>query len=311
MGMSSGRTLAAAQGCVRAYREHMHEYARMPALEVWYARLDLDMVLRLAPDRTVRKRWREEVVRARPYTPPLENLTEKVHGQRRLGDHRPLLYHPSKGESFERNFPTFFALYRDSLPDDRRVLLDRYRLVDVAMKVVGIGSVGTRCAVALLEEEQRKQPLFLQFKEAERSVLAPYAGRSLYPNQGQRVVAGQRLMQAASDILLGWSRVETKRHQFDFYFRQLRERKESVDLGAMSAAGFADYAALCGWALARAHARSGDAACIAGYAGKGAGLDRAIAAFAVAYAEQVERDHAHLAAAVRAGKVAAERLRGG
>ena len=190
-------------------------------------------------------------------------------------------------------------VYRESLPDERRVLLDRYRLEDFAMKVVGIGSVGTRCWIALFFSEEN-HPLILQFKEACRSVLEPYAGKSLYENQGQRIVIGQRLMQSSSDIFLGWMR---GRRGYDFYVRQLRDMKFSVPMEGMSAQQFERYAEICGWVLARAHAKSGDSATISGYLGKSDNFDLAIGKFAVAYADQTERDHAALLKAVRAGRV--------
>jgi uncharacterized protein (DUF2252 family) len=308
LGISGHETLQATTGCVRSYRNHMRDYAKMSALEIWYARLDIDALIRLAPGKAARNRWEGQVAKARTQTGEhiLRHLTGIKSDGRRILDRPPFVYHPSRHESFERNVRQFLGLYRRSLRDDRRLLLDRYQLVDIAMYVVGVGSVGTRCAVALLEEEKGKEPLFLQFKEARRSVLESYVARSAYTNQGQRVVAGQRLMQATSDILLGWSRAKGKAGHFDFYFRQLRDMKASVDLDTISAAEFIDYAELCGWALARAHAKSGDAALIAGYAGRSDTLDRAVAAFAVAYADQTERDHAALVSAVRSGRIKAD-----
>jgi len=307
LGISCHETLRATTGCVRSYRIHMRDYAKMSALGIWYARLDIKALIRLAPNTAVRRLWKRDVRKARTHTGEhiLSRMTRIKSDRRRILDRPPFVFHPSKHESFETNLREFLGLYRQSLPDDRRLLLDRYRLVDVAMYVVGVGSVGTRCAVALLEEEKGKEPLFLQFKEARPSVLEPYVERSAYTNQGQRVVAGQRLMQATSDILLGWSRAKWKAGHFDFYFRQLRDMKESIDLDTMCAADFIDYAELCGWALARAHARSGDAALIAGYAGRSDTLDRAVAGFAVAYADQTERDYDALVAAVRSGRVKA------
>jgi uncharacterized protein (DUF2252 family) len=307
-GFSCHETLRATTGCVRSYRSHMRDYAKMSALEIWYARLDIDALIRLAPSKAARNRWNREVAKARTHTGEhiLRHMTGIKSDRRRILDRPPFVFHPSKHESFERNLREFLGLYRHSLRDDRRLLLDRYQLVDVAMYVVGVGSVGTRCAVALLEEEKGKEPLFLQFKEARPSVLEPYVARSAYTNQGRRVVAGQRLMQATSDILLGWSRAKGKAGHFDFYFRQLRDMKASVDLDTMCAADFIDYAELCGWALARAHAKSGAAALIAGYAGRSDTLDRAVARFAVAYADQTERDYAALVSAVRSGRIKAD-----
>jgi hypothetical protein len=191
--------------------------------------------------------------------------------------------------------------YRLSLPDDRRVLFDRYHLEDAAVKVVGIGSVGTRCFVGLFVAPEG-HPLLLQFKEARRSVLEPYAGKSVYQNQGQRVVTGQRLMQSASDIFLGWARGRGSR---DFFGRQLRDMKFSAPVEAFSVTQLKRYAEVCGLTLARAHAKSGDAATISGYLGKSNAFDQAIGKFALAYADQNERDHAALVAAVKAGRVKA------
>ena len=194
-----------------------------------------------------------------------------------------------------------FERYRRTLPEERRVILDRYHVRDVARKVVGVGSVGTRCAVALLMAGKR-DPLFLQFKEARESVLAPYAGQSRYENQGERVVTGQRMLQAASDVFLGWTRDDEGR---DYYFRQLRDMRMKIDLTKMSRQDWLEYIDLCGWALARAHARTGDPARIAGYLGKSDAFDEAIEKFAVAYADQTERDHVALVKAIRAGKLPA------
>jgi hypothetical protein len=189
--------------------------------------------------------------------------------------------------------------YRGTLQDDRRRLLDRYRFVDVARKVVGVGSVGTRAFVVLFEGRDEGDPLFLQVKEAETSVLEAHLPKSVYENQGQRVVAGQRLMQAASDIFLGWLRGPAGR---DFYWRQLRDMKGSAKVDAMSPDELALYAGLCGWA----HARSGDRVQIAAYLGKSERFDGVIADFAKAYADQTERDHAALCKAVKSGRVAAD-----
>jgi uncharacterized protein (DUF2252 family) len=197
---------------------------------------------------------------------------------------------------------TTMRTYLASLQDDRRVLLHRYIYVDFARKVVGVGSVGTRCDIALLRGNEDDDPLFLQIKEASSSVLERYVGRSVYRNHGQRVVRGQQLMQAASDICLGWGRLET----IHYYLRQLRDMKGTVDLSALTPGQRVAYAELCGWALARAHARSGDAARISGYLGNGDAFDRAIVAFAQSYADQTERDHAALATAVKEGRVVVE-----
>ena len=195
-----------------------------------------------------------------------------------------------------------FRGYYASLSDDRRTLVKRYRFVDFAHKVVGVGSVGTRCYIVLLDAGHSSDPLLLQLKQAEASIVEPFAGRSTHHNHGQRVVFGQRLMQSASDIFLGWS----SEGEHDDYFRQLRDMKGSADVEAMSALDLCDYAKLCGWVLARAHARAGDAAPIAGYLGNGEAFDDATANFALAYADQNDRDYETLQAAARSGRISIE-----
>ncbi|MGA7815993.1 DUF2252 domain-containing protein [Caballeronia sp.] len=286
--------------CVRAYREHLRAYSRMNPLEVWYTRLDVKTLVAMAPDEKVKK-FREQLAeRARQRV--VENLfpkiVGKVGGRHRLVDQPPLLFHVAEADLEER-LREVLVDYRQSLSDERRVLLDRYHLEDFALKVVGIGSVGTRCFIGLFFDEE-DHPLILQFKEARRSVLEPYAGKSHYDHQGQRVVIGQRLMQSSSDIFLGWLR---GRH--DFFVRQLRDMKISVPVEDIAAAQLKRYAGLCGWTLARAHAKSGDATTISGYLGKGDAFDEAIGAFALAYADQTKRDHAALIKAVRAGRLEA------
>lgn len=192
-----------------------------------------------------------------------------------------------------------FQQYRETLPEERRILLDRYELVDVARKVVGVGSVGTRCAVALLMAGPH-DPLFLQFKEARASVLEPYAGKSRYTNQGERVVTGQRMLQSASDVFLGWTGDD---HGHNFYFRQFRDMRMKIDVERMSKQDWFEYVELCGWVLARAHARTGDPAWIAGYLGKTELFDEAIERFAVAYADQTERDYNYFLKAIRARRI--------
>jgi len=235
-----------------------------------------------------------------------ENLFPKISaengGRHRLVDQPPLLVHIQAKDKFqEERVREALEAYRQSLSDERRVLFDRYQLQDIALKVVGIGSVGTRCFVGLFFSAEQ-HPLLLQFKEARESVLAPYAGKSHYKNQGQRVVVGQRLMQSSSDIFLGWTRGARGN---DFFVRQLRDMKLSVDIAEFSRAHLKVYAGVCGWALARAHAKGGDAATISGYLGKSDVFDQAMGTFALAYADQTERDHAALKAAVKARRVEA------
>ena len=295
---------AAAAAAVRSYRERMAEYAEMPTLDAWYA--SVSGIVENAEDPELRTRY-ERILRKerkRDHAHEFARLAVDTGGVARIRDDPPLVYHPdlAHGARFSTaGIRRAMERYRASLADERRVLFDRYRLCDVAVKVVGVGSVGTRCTIALFLAGEN-DPLFLQFKEARRSVLEPFAGKSAYPNRGERVVMGQRLMQAASDIFLGWTRGEGGRH---FYVRQLRDVKISPMLELMKPRNLVNYATACGWVLARAHARSGDAAVLAGYLGKSTTFDDAIAGFAVAYADQNERDHAALVAAVRAGRIEA------
>ncbi|HEY2292636.1 MAG TPA: DUF2252 domain-containing protein [Thermoanaerobaculia bacterium] len=292
---------AAARSTVAAYREMMGRLARMTALDVWYARLDLEKVaesVRGPAGHPVLARH-GHAGRDRPAAKIFPKTAEDQRGRLRIVDEPPKIYHSHTAEA---EAAAFLQGFRESLYPERRVLFDRFHLADVAMKVVGVGSVGTRCAVALLLDDDG-EPLFLQIKEARRSVLAPFAGESPYANQGERVVQGQRLMQSASDVFLGWSRDGKGR---GYYCRQLRDGKVSVSVEGMSNLELATYAGFCGRALARAHARSGDAARIAGYLGGNDRFDQAVGAFALAYADQTERDHAALVKAVKAGRLRAD-----
>jgi uncharacterized protein (DUF2252 family) len=288
--------------CVRAYREHLRECSKMRPLEVWYKRMDAKALIDGAPNASERK-FRQQIAR-RARERVLENLFPKittlVGGRHRIVDQPPILFHVAEPD-FAARVEEGLADYRKTLSDDRRVLLDRYRLEDCALKVVGIGSVGTRCYIGLMFSEDG-HPLILQFKEAVRSVLEPYAGKSVHENQGQRVVAGQRLMQSSSDIFLGWVR---GRRGYDFYVRQLRDMKMSMPVDGFNPGQLMLYARMCGWTLARAHAKSGDAATISGYLGKSDVFDRALAKFALAYADQIQKDHAALVNAIRRGRVKA------
>jgi uncharacterized protein (DUF2252 family) len=304
--LTDKRAQDAAIECVRAYRERLRELSKMSPLDVWYDRLDAQTIIDMAPDEKI-KEIREEIVqkakqRIGDYLYP--QISEEVAGRRRLIDQPPALFHVSKElePEHEEIIQEALELYRLSLPDERRILLDRYSLEDVVIKAVGIGSVGTRCFVGLFFSAEN-HPLLLQFKQACSSVLEPYAGTSLYENHGQRVVVGQRLMQSASDIFLGWTR---GRHGRDFYIRQLRDMKMSarIEEGA-SATQAMLYAALCGRTLAHAHAKSGDAALISGYLGKSDDFDQAVGQFAVAYADQNEADYAALVEAVNTGRIKA------
>jgi uncharacterized protein (DUF2252 family) len=292
-----------ARTAVLSYREHMREYARMRALDVWYSHLDAEIFIAEAKTGAARDRWEQVEKNAAMQTAAhvFPKITAVKNGRLRIMDLPPLVYHPPGIVRIGKHVRDMFNRYRRSLPEERRVILDRYHIVDIARKVVGVGSVGTRCAVALLMAGA-EDPLFLQFKEASESVLAPYAGKSRYENNGERVVTGQRMLQSASDIFLGWARDDEGR---DYYFRQLRDMRMKIDVTQMSRQDWFEYVQICGWTLARAHARTGDAARIAGYLGKSEAFDRAIGKFAVAYADQTERDHAALVKAIRAGKIQA------
>jgi uncharacterized protein (DUF2252 family) len=292
----------AALAAAESYRCHMREYEEMTALGVWYSHLNAELFIQRAQTPEARKRWRKLEAQAALETSEHEfpRIAAVRDGRPRIIDRPPLIYHPSD-LSVGRRVRRMFQQYSDTLPEERRTLLDRYELVDVARKVVGVGSVGTRCAVALLIAGPR-DPLLLQFKEARVSALAPYAGKSRYANQGQRVVTGQRLLQSASDIFLGWT---SDGQGHDFYFRQLRDMRMKIDIENMSKQDWFEFIELCGWVLARAHARTGDPAAVAGYLGKSASFDKAIAKFAAAYAEQTERDHALFVKAIRAGRLRA------
>ncbi len=302
-GAKEGRCASAARSAVASYRRHMREYARMRALDVWYSHLDAGIFIDEAKTAEAKKRWRQLEDKAELQTAEhiFPRITELEDGRRRIIDDPPVVYHAPDSANTGKYVRDMFHRYRLTLPEERRVILDRYRIEDVARKIVGVGSVGTRCAVALLMAGAH-DPLFLQIKEAHASVLAPYAGKSRYDNQGERVVTGQRMLQSASDVFLGWTRDDEGR---DFYFRQLRDMRMKIDLEEMSKQDWFEYVDLCGWALARAHARTGDAAQIAGYLGKNDTFDAAMEEFAIAYADQTERDYAALVKAIRAGRLQA------
>lgn len=294
----------AARAAVRSYREHMAEYAFMKALDIWYDRIDLQRLIDSVPDEEQRARMEKQLEKARARTVAehdFPKLAEQVGSMPRIKDNPPLIFHHPlvKEQAGSEELKAAWASYRESLLPAVRVLYDRFYLCDMAIKVVGVGSVGTACLVALYMAAA-DDPLFLQLKEANASVLEPYAGKSLFSHHGQRVVVGQRLMQSASDMFLGWTQGKLGRH---FYVRQLRDMKISADIDGMNAEILRRYAASCGWALARAHARSGDAAMISGYMGSGGIFDEAICEFAGDYADQAERDHEAFVKAIRDGRV--------
>jgi uncharacterized protein (DUF2252 family) len=302
-GIKERRCGDAARAVVTSYRTHMREYARMPYLEAWYSHIDVDIFIEKARTARDKKFWEKVERGAKMQTAEyiLPKITEMSKGKRRIIDHPPLVYHPRDIAIIDEHVRALFHRYRLTLPEERRVILDRYHIVDIARKVVGVGSVGTRCDVALLMAG-KDDALVLQLKEALPSVLEAHAGKSRYPNHGERVVTGQRMLQAASDVFLGWTRGDDGR---DYYFRQLRDMKMKFDLESMTKSEWLEYVQICGWTLARAHARTGDAARIGGYMGKNTTFDDAIGEFAVTYADQTERDHAELLKAIRAGQVRA------
>jgi uncharacterized protein (DUF2252 family) len=292
----------AALRCIQSYHEHMHCYAEVGALEMWYQRMD-NMVACIK-SRKWKKIVQKQIAKASSRTVAehdFPKLASVKNGKVRIKDNPPLIFHQTAvgAAKYDRLVKDAFRCYRETLPDDLKTLVDRYEVKDVAIKVVGVGSVGTRCAILLMMTGDN-EPLFLQVKEVHESVLEPYAGKSAYSNYGQRVVVGQRLMQAASDMFLGWTE-QSGRH---FYVRQLRDIKIEPLVEIFDSRALVDYGEWCGWALARAHAKSGDAAMISGYLGNSSRFDDAVSNFAVAYADQNERDYQALLEAIRAGKVA-------
>lgn len=304
--------------CLRNYRESMQRFAQMTHLQVWYARIEMETLITAVRNANIHghmeTRIERRVKRAATIATKHTNLdtfpklAAEVGNQYRIKDEPPLISHfdpldPDLESLDADQWHAFVRKYLASLPDELRMLVNRYRVVDLAQKVVGVGSVGTRCAVVLaLGSAEGDDPLFIQIKEASASVLEPYLGPSPYPNHGQRVVVGQRLMQAASDILLGWSTMDGR----DYYSRQLRDMKLSAEIETMHPKVYVLYVGLCGATLARAHARTSDPAKISGYLGRRDIFDQAIAAFAEAYADQTERDHARLLAAIQEGRVKAQ-----
>ena len=305
-GLSDNHGRDCAVNCARMYREHMRKFSRMDPLRTWYAETSATDFINSLP-KALQKQVKKRIEKTAAHSGSeydFPKLAGSVGGQIRISDQPPLIFHP---ESTNRTSATarldqLFQSYRESLHEDRRILVDRYRLVDVAVKVVGVGSVGRRCWIALMMSEGN-DPLFLQFKEAVQSVLEPYAGRNAYSHHGQRVVMGQRLMQPASDIFLGWTTGSNGRH---FYVRQLRDTKIKPLVETFNAEMLDVYAQACGWVLARAHAKASEiSATISGYLGSSSEeFDAAMGKFALAYADQAERDHAALQAAVRKGKIA-------
>ncbi|MFI6873626.1 DUF2252 domain-containing protein [Streptomyces sp. NPDC050400] len=316
-GFRTSERAAVVSGTVRAYRRWMARFARMRTLDVWNTRIDADDLYRLLSarlDTKVRRRVSRTIgkARTRDHLQALEKLAHVVDGTLRIAADPPLispldtLMPGVERKQLEDQLRDLIERYARTLPADRRTLLAQYRVVDMARKVVGVGSVGTRCWVVLLLGRDDTDPLLLQAKEAQESVLARYAGRAEQGNQGERVVAGQRLMQATSDVFLGWERAEgLDGRQRDFYVRQLRDWKAIPQADLMTPEVMRLFGRVCGASLARSHARSGDRIAIAAYLGRADTFDRALVRFAEAYADQNEQDRAALAAAVKSGRVSA------
>ena len=309
-GYSASEGKQAVLRCIRRYREQMQQFAEMNHLDIWYFHIEVEILIELAR----RKKEKQGLERAseqaskRTRIQIFPKLSEAVEGEYRIKDEPPLIFHYDRQDIEENNLDTdqgrgFVLDYLSSLPLERRILINRYQPLDLAQKVVGVGSVGTLCAIVLaLGGSEGDDPLFMQIKEASASVLEPYLGTSPFSNHGERVVVGQRMMQAASDILLGWSTLGGR----DFYVRQLRDMKFSAEIETMNLKAFSLYAELCAATLAHAHARTSDPAQISGYLGSADTFDQAIASFAETYANQAERDHAALVAAMKEGRVQAE-----
>lgn len=300
----------AVRAAASSYRERMAEFSEMKVLDTWYAQISIDAIkehYRKDADISARLARTEKKARSRTSEAVVPKLTAMVNGIRKIKDEPPVLYHHQEfTRNFEKHNRSHTEQYKKSLQDDRLKLFERYRWQDGAIKVVGVGSVGTRCVLSLYLADD-DDALFLQIKEARRSVLESPNGKSRYSNQGLRVVAGQRLMQAASDIFLGWYSSANGR---DYYVRQFRDMKVSAEIETFRPSTLVAYASLCGWTLARAHAKAGGAAMIAGYLGSSEQFDDAMAEYSEDYADQAERDFAIFQKAIRSGRLSTEPTKG-
>ena len=315
--LSASKRRTIVMAAASAYRRAMRSFASMTSLEVWYTRLDVDEIARQfggAAHARQMKAIRQATAKAetKDSLKAMSKLTQVVDGRPEFISNPPVvsrleeLVGADEAARFKASASQLMRSYMASLPDDRRVLVERYRFADIARKVVGVGSVGTRAWVVLMLGRDERDPLLLQFKEAQPSVLEQHLGPSTYRNHGQRIVEGQRLMQAASDILLGWQRAPGfDGESRDFFVRQLWDKKASAEVELMDARGLTIYANLCGWTLARAHARSGDSVALASYLGGSDAFDCAMADFAEGYADQNELDHAELRHAIDSGAIMA------
>jgi uncharacterized protein (DUF2252 family) len=307
LGMREGDATRAAHATAHAYREHMADYSVMRVLDIWYDKISLDRFLANISNEERRARVQRRVEKMRERTTfehDFPKLAEETGTTPRIRDNPPLIFHSTEigPKELKERVAAGLARYRSSLPEHVRVLFDRFHYCDTAVKVVGVGSVGTLC-LAMLFMSRDDDPLFLQVKQANASVLEPYAGKSLHENHGERVVTGQRLLQAASDIFLGWSAGDRGlRH---FYVRQLRDMKMGPIIEDWDPEQLEDYGRLCAWALARGHARSGDPAMISGYIGSSEAFDEAMCEFAIDYADQVQEDYKSFVRAAREGRIKA------
>ena len=309
-GFGHHKTADAVAASVAGYRTAMAHFAQQATLDVWYAELSVDKLEAALTKKSDRKRVSKSAAKARSKTSlkAMAKLTERVDGALRIASAPPLIVPlrdlvDEDGEELQRQVAHSWELYRNSIRDDREALLERYHLVDIALKVVGVGSVGTRCMIALFVGRDDGDPLFLQVKEAEASVLEAHLDASTYDSPGERVVQGQRLIQASGDIFLGWSSSDGGHH---YYWRQFHDMKGSADVETMGPRRLRGYGTICGWTLAHAHARSGDPIAIAGYLGKGSSFDRALTEFAFTYADQNDVDYAAMRSAIDDGRIAAE-----
>ncbi len=296
---------------VAGYRQAMARFASQRTLDVWYAQATVDQIIAAAPKKKHRQQISKEAKKARSKDSlkALSKLAEHVDGKYRIRNQAPLLVplrdlaHAIDPDALRDQVTASVESYRDTLADNRRVLFDRFELVDIALKVVGVGSVGTRCMIVLFQGRDEDDPLFLQIKEAEASVLEDHLPPSQYGERGERVVGGQRLMQASSDIFLGWDTIVDRRHHY--YWRQFHDMKGSADVGSMGPKRLRNYATVCGATLAHAHARSADTIAISGYVGSGDSFDKAVTKFAFTYADQNDRDYAAFIAAINSGQIEA------
>ena len=309
-GFKREQTTDAVMKSVEGYRTAMAHFAQQATLDIWYAELSVDKLAAAITKKSDRQRVSKSAAKARSKTSlkAMAKLTERADGMLRIASSPPLIVPlrdlvGENADALRGQVEHSWELYRDSIRDDRRALLNRYRLVDIALKVVGVGSVGTRCMLALFVGRDDGDPLFLQVKEAEASVLEAHLAPSDYDVPGERVVQGQRLIQASGDIFLGWSSGDTGHH---YYWRQFHDMKGSADVATMNPRRLGAYATVCGWTLAHAHARSSDPIAIAGYLGKGSSFDRALTQFAFTYADQNDLDYATMRSAIDDGRITAE-----